>query len=407
MAPARTLETFCKRVRSTRRRIRPLLSPSPPKKKKSDCAILEGRFVWAAAVGVVHRVCRVGRESKAAYGKRMLDRGGAGGFSGGGSGRGSRKKKGAGAGGSGSRASPGAAANQGRPNGQKARRGGRPPARRHGGRDDGRGSAGGGADRGAGGGERAAASGRRRDGGRDERGGGAGSGTVAAATGVDQGNKGTGKGTGDSTEDDAGEQPGKAGGLGAGAKDEQRQPKAVGAAGAEKTGEEEEEEEEEEPDATTLSKEAAFLKADEDTEGGQGAMLFSEFVEALTRLCLKRYEPRAGAARNGLGGAAAPLGIGWKSASASWRNSFAPKHLARRSLNVRRRGGKEFRGALLVCKSASRGIRAYRGEAYSRPNISDAHLCPLPAPPVKRLATNLPPSPPRGAEPMGDRAVHV
>lgn len=42
-----------------------------------------------------------------------------------------------------------------------------------------------------------------------------------------------------------------------------------------------------------LSKEAAFLKAAEDTDGGQGAMLFPEFVESLTRLCLARYGPRS------------------------------------------------------------------------------------------------------------------
>lgn len=45
----------------------------------------------------------------------------------------------------------------------------------------------------------------------------------------------------------------------------------------------------EEPES--LSKEAAFLKVTGDTEGGQGGMLFPEFVEALTRLCLKRYAP--------------------------------------------------------------------------------------------------------------------
>ena len=42
---------------------------------------------------------------------------------------------------------------------------------------------------------------------------------------------------------------------------------------------------------TPLSKEAAFLLATEDTEGGQGPMIFPEFVEALARLCLERYAP--------------------------------------------------------------------------------------------------------------------
>lgn len=42
-----------------------------------------------------------------------------------------------------------------------------------------------------------------------------------------------------------------------------------------------------------ITKEAAFLRVGEDTEGGQGAMLFPEFVEALTRLCLARYGPLA------------------------------------------------------------------------------------------------------------------
>lgn len=43
-----------------------------------------------------------------------------------------------------------------------------------------------------------------------------------------------------------------------------------------------------------MSKEAAFLHVAEDTDGGEGgAMLFPEFVEALTRLCLARYGPLA------------------------------------------------------------------------------------------------------------------
>lgn len=45
--------------------------------------------------------------------------------------------------------------------------------------------------------------------------------------------------------------------------------------------------------APPLTKEAAFLRAAEDTDGGQGAMLFPEFVEALTRLCFARYGPLA------------------------------------------------------------------------------------------------------------------
>lgn len=63
----------------------------------------------------------------------------------------------------------------------------------------------------------------------------------------------------------------------------------------------EHEDNEEDP---TLSKEAAFLRAAEDTDGGEGSMLFPEFVEALTRLCLARYgplDPRAPAAVSSAG----------------------------------------------------------------------------------------------------------
>lgn len=43
-----------------------------------------------------------------------------------------------------------------------------------------------------------------------------------------------------------------------------------------------------------ISKEAAFLRVTEDTEGAKGGpLLFPEFVEALTRLCLARYGPLA------------------------------------------------------------------------------------------------------------------
>lgn len=46
--------------------------------------------------------------------------------------------------------------------------------------------------------------------------------------------------------------------------------------------------------ATAISKEEAFLRVAEDVDGGKaGAIMFPEFVEALTRLCLARYAPLA------------------------------------------------------------------------------------------------------------------
>lgn len=120
---------------------------------------------------------------------------------------------------------------------------------------------------------------------------------------------------------------------------------------------------EEEPDkgkppGAPLSKEAAFLKVAEDTDGGQGAMLFSEFVEALTRLCLARYIPRAAARTQRLGTAAAAsgapsdtataaafaktgggrkIGVGGRKTTTTSRISLAARPVARgRSPNVRR-----------------------------------------------------------------------
>ncbi len=322
------------------------MTPPPPAKKRekqSDCAILEGRFVWAAAAGIVHRVCRIGRNEKTTRSKAMLDHcatsedTGRRGRSGG-----SRRKRGAVGG---SRASSDAAANHRRPNrpAEGRRSGGGRQARARRGVGGGRGLAGD-ADHGADSPERAEASVRPRGSGRDA-GGGAGAGTA----GVNQSNR-----------DNAGSDPAEEGGGGQpsgreaegerrpGAQDEQRQPERVGA-GVEKDGGQGEPAAE----AAALGKEAAFLKADEDTEGGQGAMLFSEFVEALTRLCLKRYAPRAGSRG---GGGAALAGVGWKSSSATWTSSFEPKHLARRNLNVRGGGAaKELRG-VRACGSASQTV---------------------------------------------------
>lgn len=259
---------------------------------------------------------------------------------------GSRRKRGAVGG---PRASQSAAADHRRPNRPKERRGGgRQAPARPGGGGEGRGRGRAGDDhRRADSPDRAGASVRPRGSGRDED-GGASAGTAGA---VNQSNPGS---TGSDPGEEGGGQPSgwKADGeRRPEARGEQQQPKQVGA-GAKKDGGEEEPVAE----AAALSKDAAFLKADEDTEGGRGAMLFTEFVEALTRLCLKRYGPRAGARG---GGGAAPLGVGWKSSSATWRSSFEPKHLARRSLNVR--GGVErVAGGPYLRVYVANGARACR-----------------------------------------------
>lgn len=87
--------------------------------------------------------------------------------------------------------------------------------------------------------------------------------------------------------------------------------------------------------AAALGKEAAFLKAAEDTEGGQGAMLFSEFVEALARLCLVRYGPRVAARTSrvavALGKVAGrkKLGVGGRRTVTAQKMSFVAKSVAR------------------------------------------------------------------------------
>lgn len=103
----------------------------------------------------------------------------------------------------------------------------------------------------------------------------------------------------------------------------------------------------------SLSKEAAFLKVAGDTEGGQGGMLFPEFVEALTRLCLKRYAPWAAPRNKGPGpsasssasssaAAAARMsgvangGAGWKKNGIGLPLPLRAKPFARgRNVNVR------------------------------------------------------------------------
>lgn len=93
-----------------------------------------------------------------------------------------------------------------------------------------------------------------------------------------------------------------------------------------------------------LSKEAAFLKAAEDTEGGQGTMLFPEFVEAITRICLARYGPRAAPRHQGsaapnvakTGKGAANGGAGWRKANFGSGLKFRAKPFARgRNTSVR------------------------------------------------------------------------
>lgn len=116
-----------------------------------------------------------------------------------------------------------------------------------------------------------------------------------------------------------------------------------------------------------LSKEAAFLKVAEVTEGGQGAMLFPEFVEAITRMCLARYGPWAAPRNQGsvapsvvkTGKGPACGGVGWRRTS---ELRFGAEPFARRRKGL-------VRGtAGTICSRRHMGARLYelKGAASDR-----------------------------------------
>lgn len=230
--------------------------------KQKNCVVLDGRFSWTAAASVVHRVCRIGRESKTAYGKQVLGRQGdlsAVNTSSDTAESGKRRRKRTKGVAGGSRSSP-AATSSPTPHRPPPKRG-NPTPRRKGRGDSSRVSAN---DRGG-----TTESTRLRRVNRDRS-----SGTPTETKTIDESTVTAGE----RQEGDGQRQPWR---------DEQE----TGGQGNQQA--KEEDGETEETTTTPLSKEAAFLKVAEVTEGGQGAMLFSEFVEALTRLCLKRYGARA------------------------------------------------------------------------------------------------------------------
>lgn len=353
---SKTLNGYCMQVQAG---VDPPYSPRMAQ-QQSTCTVLEGQFSWAATARVVHRVCRVGRDLKTACSKEIL--GVWGGQCGEGGGTGRTRKHGTPEGMS--KFSP--VANRDPHHPQAAKHGRRlQPARRS----------------------------RRIDntGGRDAS-------TdhnhdhvnhVEAAAAVTTTNRPRRRLDGDTntaeTVETADNNPAstttRTEGCHEGEEEEQQRPPPEkrseheagsgnpadgkqpeqaegpegGAAG------ERADKEDKPPPRATLSKEAAFLKAAEDTDGGQGAMLFSEFVEALTRLCLARYGPRVtdrraqgvlaaagsatasgggggggdGAAVHGKAGAAKKLGIGGRKAVTTLKMSFAGKPVARgRTPNV-------------------------------------------------------------------------
>lgn len=246
-----------------------ILIPNRLALKQKNCVILDGEFLWTAAAGVVHRVCRIGRESKTARGKQVLGHrddlvGDVNRSSDNAEGDGKRSNRTQGVA-EGSRPSP-AATNPHRP---RSRRGNPTPRRK--GKDDN-----GSVSTNYSGGTVAnthlrgvsgdASIGKRPETATiDER-------TVTSNDGQE------GDGERQAGQDEKWTTRGQ----------DKRQAKQH--EGTRTTTEE--------ATTTPLSKEAAFLKATEVTEGGQGAMLFSEFVEAVTRLCLTRYgawaAPRGG-----------------------------------------------------------------------------------------------------------------
>lgn len=296
--------------------------------QQSNCAILKGQFFWAAAASVVHRVCRVGRGLKAACSKEMLGV------------RGGQCDEGVGIGNQrhGTASGPQPPANRGahRP---QAKRGRHCPVRKSR-RDD-----------------------NRRDAITDHSSSDV-SRTAAAAAATNRPRRidgdtltGANTETGDARKTTDITHTRGYGGEGQQTKKIEQQPGAGNPQDgppeqAEGPGAEEKADRENPPRAT-LSKEGAFLKATEVTEGGQGAMLFSEFVEALTRLCLARYGPRATARAQGLGassstsgtaaaraktGGGKKLGVVGRRTDTALRITFAGKPLVRgRSPNVRRR----------------------------------------------------------------------
>lgn len=358
----------------------------PTTTQQNNCTLLEGQFSWAAAASVLRRVCRVGRELKTACSREILGVGGGGGQ--GGEGGETRIRKHGAPGGS---SQPPPPAKKRDPHRPLAKHGSR---RRHPARKN-----------------------RRR---RENRGDGATAGdrhgdtepatAVAMAGVVTATNRPRCHEKGGDTDAEAeiadadipalgasrtqegreGEQqqqqqqlPEKKRGeqAGTGDKPDGKQPEQVAEKARGKEGDAEaragrgdQPPPQLPPPAARaralLSKEAALLKAAEDTDGGKGAMLFSEFVEALARLCLARYGPRAtdrraqqgpaasagpnavaagGVGGGGGGGAATPgkaaaigakkLGVGGRKAVTTLKTSFAAEPVARGTTpNVREEG---------------------------------------------------------------------
>lgn len=289
--------------------------------------MLEGRFSWAAGASVIHRVTRVGRNRKTARSLEILGRPGAHGgvdtspktenSDGGASERNATRR---------CRPSSAIGRNPRRP---ETKRGGQAPRKGRGGHRSGESPTNGG--RAVAAAEVSGLSGAAmgdhvRGDGSDQKGGAATA--TAAGTTSKSGNNTSGCYAGRNQQDEMGklhEMPEK--------------PTQDGQGGGK--GEETE----------SLSKEAAFLKVTGDTEGGQGAMLFPEFVEALTRLCLKRYAPWAAPRNQGPGpsasspasaAAAARIsgvangGAGWKKSGIGLPLPLRAKSFARgRNVNVR------------------------------------------------------------------------
>lgn len=291
--------------------------------KQKNCVILEGGFLWAAAASVVHRVCRAGRESKAEHGKEFLghqgDLCGVKASSNTESGGSLDRTQGV-AGGS----RPSSAANSNPPHRPQTKRGNPPPRKGTGGSRSvstyysssvGSSTA---ATAGGGGVSGTTANHRILRG----VGGGRPNGATTGAAGVNERTDNDSEGEGDGQQSGRDEK-------GAAEQDNQ-QPKQT-----------KEEENKVEETTTPLSKEAAFLKAAEVTEGGQGAMLFSEFVEALTRLCLTRYGARAaprapGSAPSVATSGANGFGVGLRKTNTTLKYLFAARSFAPgRNQNVR------------------------------------------------------------------------
>ncbi|CAB1099083.1 unnamed protein product [Ectocarpus sp. CCAP 1310/34] len=230
-----------------------------------NCEVLEGRFSWAAGASVIHRVTREGRNRKTARSIEILGCPGAhGGVDT------SPKTKNSDMEVSGRnttrRCRPSSAAS-GNPRRPQTKRGEQAPHKGRGGHRSGESPTKGGVAAAEASGQSGAAMGDRVRGDGSDKSGGA---AAAAATGT------TSKSRNNTSDCQAGvNQQNEIGKL----HEMPKKPAQDGLGGGEDI------------ETESLSKEAAFLKVTGDTEGGQGGMLFPEFVEALTRLCLKRYAP--------------------------------------------------------------------------------------------------------------------